>query len=127
MITQIFARVVFTLADTFLAIAVPGARLVDNLVFDSKLDDLAFARNAFAIENVEVGLLERRRHLVLHNLGARFRTDDLFALLDSASAADVDTHRGIELKRIAAGGSFRVAEHDTDLHTDLINEDDRSV
>jgi hypothetical protein len=44
-----------------------------------------------------------------------------------ANAADVETDRRIELQRIAAGGRFRVAEHDADLHADLVDEEDDRV
>ena len=38
---------------------------------DAEVDDLAFARDALAVEDLELGLLERRRDLVLHDLDAR--------------------------------------------------------
>ncbi len=43
--------------------------------------------------------------------------------LDLADAADVDADRGEELEGAAAGGGFRVAEHDADLLADLVGED----
>ena len=42
-------------------------------------------------------------------------------------AADVQADRGVELERVAAGGRLGVAEHDADLHADLVDEDDRAV
>src|SRR4030095_1303501 len=44
-----------------------------------------------------------------------------------ADAADVEAHRAVELERIATSGGFRVAEHDPDLHADLVDEDDHGV
>src|SRR5690606_40753544 len=67
---------------------------------------------------VEFDLLERRRDFVLDDLDPGFVADDLVALLDRADAADVQAHGGIELERVAARGSFGVAEHDADLHAE---------
>ena len=36
-------------------------------------------------------------------------------------------HRGVELERVAAGRGLGVAEHDADLHADLVDEDDHGV
>ncbi len=124
---QVITGVVFALADAILAVGIPGAGLLDDVVGNSEFDDLAFARNAFSVENVEFSLTERRRDLVLDDLGAGLGTDDLFALLDRADAADVDTHRGVELQRIAAGRGFGVAEHHADLHADLVDENHQRV
>src|SRR3546814_1949807 len=53
--------------------------------------------------------------------------DHLVAHLDGADAADVEADRGIEFQRMAAGGGLRVAEHHTDLHADLVDEDHHGV
>ena len=52
---------------------------------------------------------------------------DFLAVLDGADAADVEAHRGVELERVAAGRGLGVAEHDADLHADLVDEDDDGV
>jgi hypothetical protein len=115
------------LADAFTVIAVPGTRLLDDLVVGAQIQDLAFARGAFSVQNVEVGFPERRRDLVLDDLDLGFVTDHLIARLDRAGAADVQAHRRVELQRIAASGGFRAAEHDADLHADLVDEDDQRI
>src|SRR5690606_13323977 len=115
------------LADTGTAIAVPGARFVDHASLHAQVDDFAFAGDARAVHDVELGLFERRRNLVLYDLDAGFVAYDLFALLDGADAADVEAHRRVELQRVAAGGGFGVAEHDADLHADLVDEDDHAI
>ena len=43
--------------------------------------------------------------------------------LDLADAADIDADGGEELEGAAAGGGFRVAEHDADFLADLVGED----
>ena len=93
----------------------------------AQLDDLAFARNAFTVQNVENRFAERRRNLVFNYFDAGFVANHLIALLDGADAADIQAHRGIELERIAAGRRFRVAEHDADLHANLVDEDNQRI
>ena len=127
MLAQELARVVLALADLLAVVGVPRAGLLDDVVRDAELDDLAFARDALAVQDVEQRLAERRRDLVLDDLDARFVADDLLALLDRADAADVEAHRRVELERVAAGGGFGIAEHDADLHADLVDEDDERV
>src|SRR5450631_2970959 len=121
------ARVVLALADLLALVGVPGAGLLDDAVVDAHLDDLTLARDALVVEDVEVRRLERGRDLVLHDLHAGLVADHLFAALDRADAADVDAHRGVELERVAAGGGLGIAEHDPDLHADLVDEDDERV
>src|SRR6267154_955712 len=124
---EVVAGVVLALADAVLFVLVPGAGLVDHAAADPQLQDLAFERYPFAVENVEQRLAERRRHLVLHDLHSGLRTDDLVAALDAADAPDVEAARRVELERVAARGRLGVAEHDTDLHADLVDEDDQRI
>src|SRR6186713_927771 len=79
---QEFTRVVLALANALALVAVPGARLLDDALRRTHVDDLAFARNAHAVHDFELGLAERRRHLVLDHLHAGLVADDFFAILD---------------------------------------------
>src|SRR5690606_1991255 len=97
---KVFAYVVFTLPDTGAIVAVPCTGFIDDTGLYAQVDDFAFARNARAIHDVEFGLLERRRHLVLDDLDPGLVAHDLVALFDGANAADVEAHRRIELKGI---------------------------
>src|SRR5690606_9634763 len=124
---QILTHVVFTLPDARAVVAEPGAGLVDDAGLHAQIDDFAFARNAGAVHDVELCLLEGRRHLVLDDLDARFVADDFVAFLDGTDASDVETNRRIELERVTTRGGFGVAEHDADLHADLVDEDDHAV
>src|SRR6185503_8163996 len=78
------AGVVLALADLLALVGVPGAGFLDDAVQDTELDDLAFARDALVVEDVEVGGLEGGCDLVLHHLHARLVADHLLALLDRA-------------------------------------------
>ena len=119
--------VLLALADALVVVAVPGTGLLDDAFLNAEVDDLAVAVDAFAVEDLELRLAERRRDLVLHHLDAGFVADHLVAVLDGADAADVQTHGGVELERVAAGGGLRRTEHDADLHADLVGEDHQRV
>src|SRR5690606_36740114 len=90
MFFEVFAGIVFTLAYTCTAVAEPGARLVDYACLHAQVDDFALARDTGTVHDVEFGLLERRGHLVLDNLDARFVADDFVALLDGTDTADIE-------------------------------------
>ena len=66
---------------------------------------------------------EGRGDLVLDNLDARAIADDLTLLFDLLGAADVHAHGSEELESTAAGRGLGVAEHDTDLLAELVDED----
>src|SRR5512147_984329 len=61
---QVVARVLAPLADALPVERVPGARLLDDTLFAAKVDQLAGLGDALSIEDVELDLPERRRHLV---------------------------------------------------------------
>src|SRR5690606_17392144 len=124
---QIVARIVLALADTVAAVAVPGAGFLDDLVVGAQIENLAFARRAFSIQNVEMRFAERRRNLVLDNLDARFVADHFVARLDGTGTADIEADGCVEFQRVTAGRGFRVAEHDADLHTNLVDEDNQRI
>ena len=90
----------------------------------AEIEQIARARDAFAVHHVELGFAERRRDLVLHDLHAGAAADDDVAVLDAGDAADVDADRRVELQRAAAGRGFRIAEHDADLLAQLVDEDE---
>src|SRR6478752_668264 len=73
------ARVLLALAELLAVVGVPGARLLDDAVLDAEVDETPLAGDAHAVEDVELGLLERRRHLVLDDLHARAVADSLRA------------------------------------------------
>src|SRR5262249_19646603 len=111
------------LADALAVIREPRAGFLDDPGLDAEIDQLAALRDAFAIHDVEFDLLEGRRHLVLHHLDPRLVSGGLLALLDRADAAYVEPDRGVEFQRVAAGRGLGIAEHHTDLHADLVDED----
>src|SRR5262249_7018828 len=109
------------LRDPFAVEQVPRARLLDEAVGGGEIEQLAEAVDAGAEHDLELGLAEGRGALVLDDLDPHARTDDLFAVLDLADAADVEAHRRVELERVAAGGGLGISENDPDLLTKLIN------
>src|SRR6202790_1846870 len=126
-LSQPLAGVVLALADLVAVVRVPGAGLLDDVMHHAKLDDFAFTRNTFTVENIEQRFAKRRRDLVLDHFDPRFVGDDFLAALDRANAADDEPDRGVELECVAAGGRLRVAAHHSDFHADLIDENNQNI
>src|SRR5947199_4645278 len=124
MLAQEVARVLAALADAVATEGVPCAGLLDDTLLGRDVDQLSLLGDAGAVQDVEPRLAERRRHLVLHHLHLAAAADHLVAVLEGAEAADVEPDRGVELERVAARRGLRVAEQDTDLHADLVDDDD---
>ncbi|EGJ74348.1 putative protein recA [Streptomyces sp. Tu6071] len=117
------AGVLLALAELVALVRVPGAGLADEAVLDAHVDEPALTADALPVEDVELGLLERRGDLVLHDLAAGPVAHRVRAVLEGLDAADVDAHRGVELQRPATRGGLGGAEHHTDLLAELVDED----
>src|SRR5581483_4163328 len=87
------SRVFATLAHALAAEADPRTGLLQHSFLDAQIDQVALARDSFAVQNIELRFAKRRRHLVLHHFRARPRTDHLVAFLDRLDPANVHTHR----------------------------------
>ena len=120
---QELARVFPALAQAFTLEREPCAALIDDVLFDSEIEQVAFARDTFAIHDVEFGFAERRSNLVLHDLHLRAAADDFVSIFDRGDPPHIGANRSVELQGAAAGGRFRIAEHDADLFADLVDED----
>src|SRR2546430_6143056 len=59
------ARVLAALADALAPVAEPGAALLDDVVLHRQIEQVAFAGDALAVEDVELDLAERRGPLLL--------------------------------------------------------------
>ena len=79
-------------------------------------------RDPVAVLDVELGLAERRRDLVLDDLDPDPVADRLGALLEGLDPAHVEALRRVELERPATRLRLRVAEADADLLADLVGE-----
>src|SRR6478736_2166651 len=122
---QEVAGVLLALTELLAVVGVPRAGLLDDAVLDAEVDETALARDADAVQDVELRLLERRCHLVLDDLDAGAVSDCLGAVLERLDAADVEAHRRVELQRLAAGGGLGRAEEHADLLAQLVDEDHR--
>src|SRR5262249_42859583 len=85
-LAQEVARVLASLAEALAVVGVPGARLLDDAVLGGDVEQLALLRDADAVQDVELDLLERRRDLVLHHLHLGAAADHLVPMLDGADA-----------------------------------------
>ena len=100
---------------------------MDDVELHSDIDNLAQLGDALAEHEVELASAEGWGHLVLHDAHLDAVADVLVAVLDGLGAADVDTHRSVELQGVAAGGGLGVAEEDTYLLAQLVDEDAAAV
>ena len=127
MCTQIVTCIVFSLPDPFPIIAIPRTGLLNDFGFRSQIEDLTFTGSPLSIKNIKIGFLERRSCFVLDDLDTCFAADYLIAGFDRSCPADIQADRRIELQCIPPRRRFRITEHDTDLHTDLIDEYDGCI
>src|SRR5213075_1674970 len=70
MLTQERGRVLAALSEALVVEAEVRAGLLHDLPFEPSVEDRAFPRDPRAVDDVELRLLERRRHLVLDHLHA---------------------------------------------------------
>src|SRR5439155_13668310 len=123
MLAQERDRVLASLAQPLVAEAKVRTGLLDDLALDPAVEDRALPGDAAPVDDVELGLLERRCHLVLHHLDTDAVSDRLDALLEGLDAPDVEAHGGVELQRATAGRRLGGAEHDADLLAELVREE----
>src|SRR5262245_2892447 len=97
-VLQELLDVLAALTQTLAAEREPRAALLDDLLVDRQIEQVALARDALAVHHVELGFAEGRRDLVLDDLDPRAASNDDVAVLDGADAADVDADRGVELQ-----------------------------
>src|SRR4051812_28451032 len=122
-VPQEVARVLLALAELVALVGVPGTGLAHEALLHTHVDEATLATEALTPDQVELGLLERRRDLVLHDLDPHPAADRVGALLQGLDPAHVQTHRGVELQRTATGGDLRRAVDDADLLPQLVDED----
>src|SRR5262245_30332897 len=107
MLAQEGRSVLAPLPEPLLVEAEVGARLLDDLAVEPGLEHRAFPGDPRAVDDVELGLLERRRDFVLDDLHADTVADCLDPVLERLDAADVEPHGRVELQRTATWCRFR--------------------
>src|SRR3954463_5977152 len=122
MLFQEYARVLASLTKTFAAEADPGAALFQYVVLDAEIEQIAFGGNSLAVKNVEFGFAEGRSDFVFHHFAARTRTNHAIAFFDRLNSPDIQPDGRIKFERTAASGRFRIAEHHSNLFTNLVDE-----
>ena len=116
------------MSDLLAIQAEPGSALDDQTVLHGGVKQACRVADAFVEHQVQFDLLEWRGHLVFHDFHADAVSDHLVrALADCLDLAHVHADRSVELQGVPAGGGLRVAEHDADLHADLVDEDDQGI
>ena len=94
-----FLGVLASLSQPDLAVGVPRAGLIDDLVLDGHIEQVAGDRDPLVEHDVELRLLERGRDLVLDDADARAVAHALLADLDGPGPPDVEAHGRVELER----------------------------
>ena len=89
---QITRRVGLALANLGTLMAIPGTGFFQQAQLYAKVDDFAGTVDATTVENLELGLTERWRHLVFHHLDPGFAASDFITFLDRTNAADVQPY-----------------------------------
>src|SRR5699024_11952954 len=108
-------------------ICIPCSALIDDIQACCQIQHISLSGNAFSEHDIELRLFKRRRNLILYNFDSDMVSDHLSALLEGLCPSDVETDRGIEFQRTSSCSRLRVAEHDTDLLTELIDENHNAV
>src|SRR5262245_3472524 len=119
--------VIAPLAQPLALVREPRAGLVDSLVLDADVDQLAESRDSLAVHDVELGLAERRRDFVFDDFYLGAIPYDVLAVFDLRDAADVEAQCRVELQCAPAGGRFRRAEHYAYLLANLVDEDQTRI
>src|ERR1700691_3294510 len=90
---QEVAGVLLALPQLFALIGEPRPGLTNEAMVHTHADQRAFFADALAVENVELGLLERRRHLVFDDLDPGAVTDRIGTVLKRLDSPDDQTNR----------------------------------
>ena len=87
---EIGARIVSTLTDALVSVAVPRTRFLDEAVFGAQVEHVAAAADSFSEEDIELASLERRGELVLDDLHAHAVSDRLLTHFDRTDTPDFE-------------------------------------
>ena len=127
MLRQVELRILTALPDLFAIVGIPRTALLDNVFIGSEIQHITLNGNSLSEHDIKVRLFERRGHFILHNLDAGVISDNFPALFQRLHSSDIKPDRRIELECSAAGCRFRIAKHDTDFFTELVDEDHGAV
>src|SRR5439155_24429885 len=90
---QELACVFTALTEAFALEREPRAALFDDVFVDGKIKQVALARYAFAVQDVEFGFTERRRDLVLNDFDFGSASDNVVAVLNGSDSPHIGAHR----------------------------------
>src|SRR5918996_4616169 len=94
------------LAELVVAVDEPGPRFARDAVLDGDVEEAALLGNAAPVLDVELGLAEGGRDLVLDHLDANPRAHDLGTVLERVDTTNVEPDGRVELERAPTGGGL---------------------
>src|SRR5262245_22793008 len=97
MVLEELTRVVPALTDPIAAKAEPRTTLFHKIVLNRQIDQVAFARDTLAVQNVELRFAKRRRNLVFDHLYPGAVSDHAVTVFNCGNPADIEPHRGVKL------------------------------
>ena len=115
------------MANSFTVVLNKGTSLIEDTILYSEIEYVTNLGNTFVIHNIKFGRAEWGGNLILHDLNLGAVTDDIFTIFNLTDTANIDTDGSIELQSVTTSGSFRVTEHHTNLHTNLVDENDSGL
>ena len=85
-------RIGLALTNFLTLVGIPGARLVDQIEFDSPIDHLAHLIDANAIHNLKLRLLKGRRNFIFDHFYSGLIAHDLITVFHRTDSANIKAH-----------------------------------
>ena len=119
------------MAQFGLTIRVECSRFFDNTTIRTNIEHFSCARDSFIEEHIDLDFTKGRCYLIFHYFYF-YTISECFFIISCTGFklfffTDFKTLRCIEFECISSCGRFRITKHNTDLHTDLIDEYDSSI
>src|SRR5665213_2725233 len=106
-ILQKLPRILTALSNALALIAIPSPALLHQVLRHPQIDQVALFRDALTVNNVELRLAKRWRHLVLHDLDLGAVPRHHVAVFNRRNAPNIRADARIKLQRAPARGRFR--------------------
>ena len=124
---QILLGILTSLSDFLSFILIPCTAFINNIAICCQIKNITSIRDSFTEHNIKLCFLKWRSNLILYNFDSCSVSDYFSALFDLFNSANIQSYGRIEFECTTACCCFRTAKHHSDLLTQLINKDNRTV